>query len=107
MAHRGSSQGYLFLRVDKDKSIVPDSATTYQNYETNLKKDLGAIGIAKWYLYGTHSFRRGGAQYYLNVCGKSIEQIRAWGRWRGAAIYRYLMDHHTFGGQSRHDFTKP
>lgn len=42
-------------------------------------------------LFGTHSFRRGGAQA-LASAGWPIDLIQRWGRWASDAIYLYVMD---------------
>jgi hypothetical protein len=106
LSFRGPMPGFIFLQVDKYKRIS-DGTVNYVSFLSYLRSDLKKIGIAKWYLYGTHSFRRGGAQYYMNVQGKSMEQIRAWGGWRDRALFDYLKDQHSLGVYARHNFTRP
>jgi hypothetical protein len=106
LAHRGPSHGYLFVPIDRYGCISQSGALSYHSFSASLMRDLRDIGISEYNQYNTHSFRRGGAQYYLNDCGKSISQIRAWGGWKGDAIVRYLVE---YGSTSieRHDFTRP
>jgi hypothetical protein len=58
-----------------------------------FKKNLLEIGENPD-IYDTHSFRRGGAQYFLLQVGWPITRITNWGgwseEWNGLTVYRYL-----------------
>ena len=65
-----------------------------------LNKDLQAIGEQEWHLYGTHSFRCGGAQYRLSQ-GWPIMKVAHWGGWsqvEAVTMFRYFYSPRDFSG---------
>ena len=62
-------------------------------------------------LYGTHSFRRGGCQYFSSVLGWAIRKLCDWGGWStnfdNLTIVRYLMGVNDDLTNPREDFLKP
>lgn len=59
---------------------------------TALSKHLQNLGYSTWFLYGTHSFRRGGCQYRLSI-GWTPGMVAAWGGWsqlEAMTMYRYF-----------------
>ena len=65
-----------------------------------LMKDLQELGYKTWALYGTHSFRRGGAQYRLKDKGWTAAMVAGWGGWsqtEAVTMFRYFyspIDNH-------------
>ena len=96
----------LFSHIKK-KSNQSTTHLSYNSFKYLFTLDLQAIGIDKWSLYGTHSFRWGGSQYFLYDQKKTINQIRNWGGWTDDTIYRYLSGLHDTDYQSRSEFTIP
>ena len=62
-------------------------------------------------LYGTHSFRRGGCQYFSSVEGWNIRKLCDWGGWStnfdNWTIVRYLMGVNDDPTNPRSNFLKP
>jgi len=88
---RGNAPGPLFLS-DKIGSLVAEKALSYNSFKYRFEDELRKIGIWSWNLYGTHSFRRGGCQFYLHVRGKSIKAVCAWDGWSDLSIaFRYMI----------------
>ena len=64
-------------------------------------KDLQDLGYSTWAMYGTHSFRRGGCQYRVQL-GWDISAIAAWGGWtqvEAVTMFRYFYspnDNHEY-----------
>ena len=59
---------------------------------STLSKHLQQLGYSNWYLFGTHSFRRGGCQYRLSL-GWTPGMVAAWGSWtqlEAMTMYRYF-----------------
>jgi len=61
--------------------------------------------------YGTHSFRRGGCQYFASVEGWNIRKLCEWGGWSlnfdNLTIVRYLIGWNDDPTQARQDYLKP
>ena len=66
-------------------SVTP---LTYKLFMGMLKIFLTELGIPSK-LYGTHSFRRGGASFALEA-GVSLDSISLLGDWKSDAMYLYL-----------------
>ena len=71
--------------IYRDRSLVrPD------HFRNMLRKLLNKLGLDAS-LYDIHSFRSGRTSDLVKF-GYSMEQIKAMGRWRSNAVYRYLKD---------------
>ena len=73
------------LFVHSDGSVL----TAYQARRV-LKKLLHSLTL-NYKLYNMHSFRKGRAADLLKQ-GKTVDQIKQFGRWRSNSIYKYLKD---------------
>ncbi|TCD60123.1 hypothetical protein EIP91_010697 [Steccherinum ochraceum] len=94
-------EGPVFNFVDKRGMGVQGRPLTTTIIQRALAADLQAIGYSNWALYGTHSFRRGGCQYRVQI-GWTISEICAWGGWtqvEAVTMYRYFYspsDNHEY-----------
>ena len=79
----GSIQEPFFMFADKS----PVKPNQFRNLLRSLLDDLNLDGS----LYDVHSFR-GDRTSDLAKFGYSIEQIKAMGRWKSNAVYRYLKN---------------
>ncbi|KAF7323498.1 hypothetical protein HMN09_00131000 [Mycena chlorophos] len=110
-AYKSSSvtwSGPMFLQVTASGAIDQTRPLTSPVLSRALSKDLQSIGYGTWALYGTHSFRRGGCQYRVEVQRWPIVQVAAWGGWslvEATTMFRYFCspdDNH----EHMHDFDK-
>lgn len=95
-------EGPLFLHVDDYGRIASKEAPqrlSYSTFKSQFEKQLKAMGYRKWWLYGTHSFRRGGCQYYHAYLEPkedrwSFKKLADWGGWSenfdSNSMYRYI-----------------
>ncbi|KAF7318186.1 hypothetical protein HMN09_00326800 [Mycena chlorophos] len=111
MVYRSSGvtwSGPMFLQVTASGAIDQTRPLTSSVLSRALSKDLQSIGYSTWALYGTHSFRRGGCQYRVEVKGWPIAQVAAWGGWsliEATTMFRYFYspdDNH----ELMHDYDK-
>ena len=79
-----SSQAFSW----RDSATCRSSIFTYKSFMTCMKSILLQLGISPD-LYGTHSFRRGGATYALEA-GVSLDTISLLGDWKSDAMFLYL-----------------
>ena len=87
MGIRGSYQ-----QLDKQFFIFADGTPVKDsNLRTTLRNLLNSLGL-DGSLYDVHSFRIGRTSD-LEKYGYSIDQIKAIGRWKSNAVYRYLKNH--------------
>lgn len=104
---RGEEPGPIFI-ADKRESLVAGSTFSYGAFAYRFHEELQAIGIRNWHQYGTHSFRRGGSQFYLAIRRKTIHDICAWGGWTDVSVaLRYLIGANDNLEIFRHEFTRP
>lgn len=75
---RDSTSTPLFLS-DIQGVPVEGRVLSYNSFKYRFDIELQQIGVLNWNLYGTHSFRRGGFQYYVHVRGKHLGDMLAWG----------------------------
>ena len=105
--------GPLFLRIDHNGRIDHERQLRYPAFKLQFEADLRSIGYSKWYLYGTHSFRRGGCQYWHHYANPrwTLRQLCAWGGWSlefdNMTIVRYLMGENDGSDELRENYTKP
>ena len=86
----GKGEEWMLSRGAKNESLG------YDGFLKGIRGLVCAIGFQekneeKRHNYGTHSFRRGGAQS-LARNGWTLEAIMRWGRWESAAVKRYVKD---------------
>jgi hypothetical protein len=104
---RASTPGPLFL-LDKQGMLIEGCSLTYNSFKYRFEVELQKIGVSNWNLYGTHSFRRGGCQYYLYIRGKTLGDIYAWGGWNSSSVAtRYMIGSNDNVEHSRQEFTRP
>jgi len=104
---RGNAPGPLFL-ADKSGSLIVEKVLSYYSFKYRFEVELRDIGISSWNLYGTHSFRRGGCQYYMHFRGKTLCDICAWGGWdRIDVALRYMFGRNDEVEADRQEFTRP
>ena len=72
----------------RDSASCRSSVFTYKSFMSCMKSILQQLGISPD-LYGTHSFRRGGATYALEA-GVSLDTISLLGDWKSDAMFLYL-----------------
>ena len=88
---------YQFILYHVCLHYLPQTAALLSRL---LQKDLQTINDPNWHLYGTHSFRRGGAQYRLTQ-GWSISKVAQWGGWsqlEAITMFRYFYSPSDFDG---------
>jgi hypothetical protein len=104
---RGEGDGPLFL-LDKQGTLIRGQRMSYSSFKTRLQDELRQIGLARWRLYGTHSFRRGGCQYYLFVQMKTYKDVFAFGGWSNIKdAMRYMVGSNDILDQPRHNMSRP
>ena len=107
MSVRGNTPGPLFL-ADKSGSLKAGKALSYDSFKYRFEDELRKIGIWSWNLYGTHSFRRGGCQFYLSIRRKTLGEICAWGGWSDLSVaFRYMIGSNDDVKANRQEFTRP
>nr|GAT42317.1 predicted protein [Mycena chlorophos] len=100
--------GPMFLQVTAAGAIDQARPLTSSVLSRGLTKDLQKLGYGAWALYGTHSFRRGGCQYRVEVKGWPIAKVAAWGGWslvEATTMFRYFYspdDNH----EMMHDYDR-
>ncbi|KAJ7263209.1 DNA breaking-rejoining enzyme [Mycena haematopus] len=106
------TEGFLFpkigagdkLMTDKDDSMSsPEFLEMFRNHLLDINVDP--------YPYGTHSFRRGGCQYFHVYRRWSIRDICQWGGWStefsSLTIVKYLISWNDTPVVRRRDFFNP
>jgi len=94
---------FIFPHISLATSLVsPVTAMSAENVQKllNLFTDGAGLNHGGRYLYTTHAFRRGGAQYYFMFCKPgerwSLSRVRWWGGWaddeKNDVLIRYLLD---------------
>lgn len=103
---RGSAPGPFFL-ADKQGVLIAERPLSYHAFRHRFEDELRQIGIRNWNMYGTHSFRRGGCQFYLSR-GRTLTEICAWAGWDEDIdmALRYIIGTNQHLIYSRHDFTR-
>ncbi|KAF2185541.1 hypothetical protein K469DRAFT_687868 [Zopfia rhizophila CBS 207.26] len=110
----GITEGYIFcsfftsdqpkLTLDKTKKL---HSTVFLN---DFRRNLYEIGEDMW-LYGGHSFRRGGAQYFIHNRGWNIRKLCHYGGWSpefdSTTIVRYIIGVFDEVGRRREDYLDP
>ena len=84
---------FLFPHVDASDNIHFSTPMQTRDVRDHLRSDLQALGVQLFSLYGTHSFRRGGTQWWHIFMGRSVPALCAWGGWAltdAMTILRYL-----------------
>lgn len=76
---------FLFGRVDGARGWRPMTSRWFMGRVSQL---LSTAGVPSPHLYGTHSFRRGGATFALRA-GMSPVLIKVLGDWRSECFYDY------------------
>lgn len=71
-----------------DSASFATSIFTYRSFMACIKKVLTELGVPA-HLYGTHSFRRGGATYALEA-GVPLDSISILGDWKSDSMFLYL-----------------
>ena len=126
----GINKGYLFRRIwsgdrvaDLEKNTPMVSLNKYINSSLHwiqlqtseqflelFRNNLLDINI-NHYLYGTHSFRRGGCQYFAAYRRWSLRRICDWGGWStefsNLTIVKYLISWNDNPLELREDFLDP
>jgi hypothetical protein len=111
--HRGVTPGMFFTKVDKHERVYDQDSLLYPAFKDRFERDLQDIGYAKWYLYGTHSFQRGGCQYWCHYANPKwdIRQLCLWGGWSvefdSMTIVRYMIGANDVNSNSTDLLTKP
>ena len=72
----------------RDSCNFRTSVFTYKTFMTSMKLVLAQLGVSPA-LYGTHSFRRGGATFALEA-GVPLDTISLLGDWKSDAMFLYL-----------------
>ena len=72
----------------RDSASVKNSVFTYRSFMLCIKTILLQLGVSPE-LYGTHSFRRGGATFALEA-GVPLDTISLLGDWKSDAMFLYL-----------------
>ena len=72
----------------RDNTSFRSCVYTYKSFMTCVKQILQQLGVSPA-LYGTHSFRRGGATFALDA-GVSLDTISLLGDWKSDAMFLYL-----------------
>ncbi|KAK0466670.1 DNA breaking-rejoining enzyme [Armillaria novae-zelandiae] len=113
------THGYLFPHIDKrgrpitaKNSAMVKSEVLYKKPDVFLelfRNNLWDLGISP-YVYGTHSFRRGGCQWLSCDLRWSIRQICEWGGWSSdfshLTIVKYLISSNDNPTLRREEFFK-
>jgi hypothetical protein len=83
---------------------------TAQQFTEFHRHNLIDVGI-DYRLYGTHSFRRGGAQWLYSEKRWGVRKIADWGGWStdwdSSSIIRYLFNWNDDPMMAREDFMNP
>ena len=91
--------------------MVQGMAIRRETFRKIFAKDMNAIVGNSCYLYGTHSFRRGGCQYYYCELGWNLKRVCDWGGWStefdNLTIVKYLVGHLDNETCERRDYLKP
>jgi len=101
--------GFIYRKINKtgDISHLPLSPA---QFSAMFKSNLEEVGLDSQ-LYDTHSFRRGGAQYFVRDLRWDIPKVCDWGgwstEWSGSTIFRYLVGVIDVRPISRKDYLDP
>lgn len=93
----------LFTKVDKMGAIDKMQQVQYNTFAADFKRDIAAaLPNENPHIFGTHSFRRGGCQYYhcfMNPKNErwDLKKLCDWGGWSlgfdNLIIVRYLTNY--------------
>ncbi|TDL15193.1 hypothetical protein BD410DRAFT_778284 [Rickenella mellea] len=113
MQANGGFAGLVFRRrVGHDRlSEHPEDALSPEAFMESFRLNLLDI-LVNPRPYGTHSFRRGGAQYLANMPRWPLTSICAWGGWterydNPGTIFKYLVSWTDTPTVAREDFFNP
>jgi hypothetical protein len=87
------TEGFLYRKINQGGDISPLALSSAQ-FSAMFKSNLAEVGLDP-HLYDTHSFRRGGARYFVNEKRWKILRVAHWGgwstEWSASTIIRYLV----------------
>ncbi|KDR69978.1 hypothetical protein GALMADRAFT_76806 [Galerina marginata CBS 339.88] len=105
------TSGYVFRRMASgDRPSANNSPMTSEQFLEIFRNNLIDIKI-DYSPYGTHSFRRGGCQYFASVRRWKLRRICDWGGWStefsSLTIVKYLISWNDEPEESRDNFLNP
>ncbi|KAF8201963.1 hypothetical protein K438DRAFT_1581686, partial [Mycena galopus ATCC 62051] len=106
------TNGYLFPKIGSGDRLMTDKNEPMSSAEflEMFRNHLLDVGIDP-YPYGTHSFRRGGCQYFHIYRRWPIRDICQWGGWSveftSLTIVKYLISSNDEPSVRRRDFFNP
>jgi len=105
------TKGYLFRRIASGDRVAEKNAPmTSEQFLEMFRNNLLDVGIDP-YPYGTHSFRRGGCQYFASDKRWPLRRICEWGGWsaefNNMTIVKYLISWNDDPMEKREDFLDP
>ncbi|KAG7005366.1 hypothetical protein G7Y79_00020g048940 [Physcia stellaris] len=104
--------GKVFRRFDAMDRVVTTNvlSMTPQTFLGNFRNNLADIDVDSD-PFGTHSFRRGGVQYFLTQKRWDIRKLCDWGGWSmeydNVTIVRYIINWNDKPTRMREDFLNP
>ncbi|KAH7903548.1 hypothetical protein BJ138DRAFT_1107580 [Hygrophoropsis aurantiaca] len=103
--------GYVFRKIRSgDRVHEANEPMTTEQFLEQFRNNLLDIKIDP-YAYGTHSFRRGGVQYYASDCRWQLRKICEFGGWSQEfahmTIVKYLISWNDNPTERREDFLNP
>ncbi|KAF8906281.1 hypothetical protein CPB84DRAFT_1675966 [Gymnopilus junonius] len=105
------TSGYIFRRrAAGDRVQDKDAAMTSEQFLKSFRNNLIDICVEPS-PYGTHSFRRGGCQYFASLRRWKLRRICEWGGWStefsSMTIVKYLISWNDEPEESRDNFLDP
>lgn len=102
---------FIFCKIDSSGMPHPGNALAQQAFRSVFVNDVKSIVGKSYYLYGTHSFRRGGCQYFHCDLKWNLKRVCDWGGWSVAfdnmTIVRYLVSTIDAESCAREDYLRP
>jgi len=104
---RDSAQGPLFLN-DKQGVLIIGEALSYDGFRHHLEDELQQLKIRNGDFYDDdYSFGRGGFQFHLRICGKTLREIYLFSGWSVKSAVFSNMVKTNDEKISWEDFTRP
>ncbi|KAL1717319.1 DNA breaking-rejoining enzyme [Schizophyllum commune] len=107
----GIHSGYLFRKfASGDRIMTKDEPMTSDNFLEMFRNNLVDIEVDP-VPYGTHSFRRGGCQYWMVLRRWNLRRLCDWGGWstefNNLTIVKYVISWNDDPLERREDYTNP
>ncbi|TRM55126.1 hypothetical protein BD626DRAFT_417780, partial [Schizophyllum amplum] len=103
--------GYIFRKFAQgDRIMSKDESLTSEHFLELFRNNLLDLRIDPA-SYGTHSFRRGGCQYWMVVRRWNLRKLCDWGGWsvefNNMTIVKYVISWNDDPLERREDYTNP